>query len=332
MARTTILGLIASFCLQALGAGADQASDPTQTERSCPQGNINIPVKLGKDPQGKLIVVAFKVTGSDNKACSYRWLSEPKDLVTVTVTAPKPCKGLVDVAFDEQARLPQLQQDFQTLLKLVEGRAGGKPVTAGVEEQCVERAYSLTHRYGTLGIKITGDPVPPATSPTELRNNTFLTGPAEHFSLSANVPITTAKQFNYDSNTKTLTTAETPQKFMLGVDYWFSDLATQNNHNVGLRALFEFSSRPTTSYGLALAYRGRFLGMEAFSPFVGALATRSDETKNGVVSLGTKQNINFVWGISFNLDAALKWTDAGKKSPGATGGTSGTNSSGSGPK
>ncbi len=98
---------------------------------------------------------------------------------------------------------------------------------------------------------------PAATSaqPAPTRSLTFLSGPAEHWFISADVILTSKDQITVDDE-GTLS-LDDPPSFYVGFGFLFGDLASTKRSplgNVAVKALIKGTTSPLDSVGIALAF------------------------------------------------------------------------------
>lgn len=255
---------------------------------------------------------------------SDRWIATTGAILHVYVVYDSPkTRSSEDlpftVAIQESARDTRLAQDLATALKVASSIKSLRATEPALHAQ----DYALTKTRATLVVtaKVKGasakDGAAEAANP-ELKA-TIITGPTEHFFLSADLPITKATQLSYDSTTLQLTSKDVPTTFYFAVDYTLGDVLSAERtlwEGITLKAMFKVSKNPLDSYGVGLGYRLRntrlfAIELDAFSPFVAVLWTKQD-TDNGVNAagqhlIGSEYHANVRAGLSFNLDKALDW-------------------------
>lgn len=217
-----------------------------------------------------------------------------------------------EIRFTETPRQSRLARDLATLIKLAGPLAGlaldERPVA------CEARTYRLQRRRANVKVSV----AQPATetagaettgAKTELE---LVAGPTEHWFLSADVPFRKGTKLAFDDKTGALAPKEAPSHFFVGFDYMLGDLLSDRRpwwQGVVLKAMIKASREPLDAFGLAVGLRGRFLApvldLDTFSPFVGVLLTRNDET---AASAGRHFERQWQIGFSVNLDQALGWT------------------------
>lgn len=153
-----------------------------------------------------------------------------------------------------------------------------------------------------------------AKEPEKMENRVeIITGDAEHFFLSADVPFKKTAELKYNETNGTIELKDKPTEFYLGINFMFGDLTAERPNlslkNFFLKAMFRFSKRPLDSYGFALGYRfpeKKILGLNLspFSVFWGYIGTKEEKIDEADKS---KRKFKPTFGLSFNLDKALEW-------------------------
>lgn len=220
---------------------------------------------------------------------------------------------------------PVVHPDLVTLVQLAQQMVFGI-MEAGPKYSFTFSEYYLTKIRATL--KVAGTLLPDAKNADASGplNTSLITGPREHFFLSANAAFTKIKQIKYDDKAKTLEPAATPNQFMVGLDYTYGDLFDDAKQS-GLRSFLEGfylglavegSTSPFNQIALTLGFRHvpgleKYVSFEAVSPYVGYLLVRNDRIveSSGSTAIESKYaKKEFVYGLSLNLSKALGW--AGK--------------------
>jgi len=72
------------------------------------------------------------------------------------------------------------------------------------------------------------------------------------------------------------------------------------------------STHPLDSVGAGIGLRGQYftkwgLNLDALTPFIAWTMTKEDAEVNGVVTRRAGHNQEFRYGVSLNLDQAIKW-------------------------
>jgi hypothetical protein len=154
----------------------------------------------------------------------------------------------------------------------------------------------------------------------------LVTGPAEHWFLSADVPLNRASKLAVKEGTNEVELADEPSKFYVGLDFLIGDLLTADRprilgflplNDLVLKGMITASSKPLESLGVGLGLRGQYLkrfgvDFEVFTPWVGYTFTKQDETKNQEVQRNAGRNREVRFGVGLNLDKALGWVQPSK--------------------
>lgn len=279
------------------------------------------------------VVQARKLLGIDSagqaagdqatRVQSDRWLATTGDALHVYVVYERNKKASTDAAepvtidIQEAVRDTRLAQDLATALKI----ASAVKAAAELEAALYSRDYVLTKARATLTVTAalrpsSGDKQGDVEHPSREVKATLITGPREHFFLSADLPITKATQLSYDDQTHELTSKDVPTTFYFAVDYTLGDILSAERtlwEGITLKAMFKISKNPLDSYGCGIGYRLRntklsFIELDAFSPFVAVLWTKQDAVNAaGQPALDSEYHANFRVGLTFNLDKALEW-------------------------
>jgi hypothetical protein len=167
----------------------------------------------------------------------------------------------------------------------------------------------------------------------ERLTTSLVTGPQEHFFLSANAAFTQVRQVKYDEKSRTLEPDKKPKEFLLGVNYAIGDLFAEDDatglrsflNGVFLSLLLEGSNKPFNQIAASLGFRrnlpllDQFLTLNTVSPYVGVVWARNDLVSDSGASSTVKSKYGkgkLITGLSLNLDKALGWLGGGKKEGG----------------
>ncbi len=145
----------------------------------------------------------------------------------------------------------------------------------------------------------------------------IITGPKEHWFISADVRLKSVNQLKYDDTTKSLQTKDSPNAFYFSFNYMFGDVYADKTLHWWdyflIKVLLEASKTPYDAFGLGIGWRQPEtdlfgLSFKTLSPFVGFVWTRGDSVNDGIVKTDDRYGKPaFIWGLSFNLDIAAKW-------------------------
>ncbi len=205
-----------------------------------------------------------------------------------------------EIKFEEMPRKTQFAKDITQLVKMVLV-LGMKGEVTGIE---VGRStYRLTERRALLSVS--------AAWQKKEKKVEMITGPREHWFLSADLPVTKLSDVKFVSDPGTLEPKETPKHFYLGVNVMVGDiLAGRQNlsKNFFLKGMLKISKSPLDSYGIGIGYRFpnvRVIGVDISSFSVFASLIWSKEGTEGENN-GLKKR-QFLFGVSYNLDKAMGW-------------------------
>lgn len=252
------------------------------------------------------------------KAASERWIATKGGELTVHVLYDPSEINKVVVGYQETSRKLQIAEDIESLRGLM-----ADPATLAAGPELIKSRYLLTKVRARLTVKVDAEallPGDPTTAegqaqPEELTlQGSLVTGPAENWFLSIDVPVTDVEKLELDKESGGLVPKET-STYYLGVDYQLGDVLSERWSGVdGLvfKILLTLSDDPLASAGLGVGYRLRSLriggvNIDRFSPFLGYVSTRQDELAvDGTATRGGDRTEDFVFGISLNLDRAVE--------------------------
>ena len=187
----------------------------------------------------------------------------------------------------EKKRKSRIVEDIGTLANI-----GG--MIKSTKKKCIQ--YTQTHKRTILELT--------TIDVKKKKSNYILTaGVAEHWYMSADMPVNSVKQLSYDSTNNKLIEKEKPASFYIGLNYKLGDIFTNYKafdfHNITLKGLVKASSSPSESIGLGLGYDFKY-----FELFVASVWTKDDENIPEQ-SIGHTNSV--IFGISFNLNKGLSW-------------------------
>lgn len=179
----------------------------------------------------------------------------------------------------------------------------------------VSKTHRLTEKRADLLIQLVLD------SDTKSAVN-VITGPEEHWFLSADVVTKGANELKYDPVARTITEKEKPQQLYLGINYMRGDIYGEHDRwsldRFVYRMMLSGSSRPLDSFGVALGYRfgaGRLeKEVGGFMLSVAAVWAKREEIAatvgdRDVVESHGHGKPSFRVVMSYSLDSALNWLD-----------------------
>jgi hypothetical protein len=153
---------------------------------------------------------------------------------------------------------------------------------------------------------------PPAAAPAaageEVKQTAkFLSGPLEHWSISADVFTTRNTPFQRDDN-GAVALAETPPVFYVSLNFLLGDLPSTERtffQNIELKWLLKGSDSPFDSVGFGVGLRGSYakrfgFDFDLLSPFVGWTWTVPEDS-------GRDRVVETRFGVSLNINKALEW-------------------------
>jgi hypothetical protein len=259
----------------------------------------DLPAKLEESPDSVPALLSDLASATTN-----RWLSRKGDVVNVYCLSATPCS----LDFSEKARPLQLATDLRQLVAIAKQiRKNAKE--SGLHVRC--QAWVLQNTRANLNIKgtILGEPPDAAQE----QSGDVITGPTEHWFLSADVPLRSIRDLSVNKAHQ-VDTDKTPTSFLIGLDYQVGDLFEDTStrrpfDGVLLKLLIKASAKPADTYGLGLGLRGipfkrHYLDLSVLSPFVAWTDERHAPPAGETAQLRARK---LVWGVSLNIDKALAW-------------------------
>jgi hypothetical protein len=238
--------------------------------------------------------------------------------------------GLAEVLANEVHRDTQLVTDLGDLLTLIlEMRKKSGGGTAAATLTVARADYVLKESRSTLTFSVIPYSKPAAEDSEEAETSQavpkdpikvaeIITGVPEHFSISANIPVNSVNQVDYDQDKKQLVTSETPREFLAGLDWYWGDIKTKDfpwydRRRLGVKALLRFSDKPLETVGVVAAYR-----WESFSILAGPIWTRvtrkAGTNPDGGDVLDREYDHEWRVGLGFDLTTARSWLSKGSDS------------------
>lgn len=198
----------------------------------------------------------------------------------------------------ESKRRSRISEDLATIGIIL---TGGLDQTKGVgakppQPYCVSYAPS----FKRSSVKLTSTNKQDGSS----RTYQVTAGPAEHWYLSADLPITNIKQLQYDAESGEVTEKEKPASFYMGINYRIGDIFTNYHghdryNDLSFKLMLKASKNPGESMGIGISYNLDFAEV-----FIAQVWTKDNENISGK-ELGSTDAT--VAGISFNLTKGLEW-------------------------
>lgn len=180
---------------------------------------------------------------------------------------------------------------------------------------------SLDYRRGTISIAAKTRPKPTVSEVIDdnscnandclLKKVDISYGPAEHWMLSLDLPITKASQLKYDSSTGKVSPKTVPTTFYGGVDFAFGDVVAEPTKidfsSVLIKAFVKVSGHPSDSFGGGIGFRppGEFFGLklDLFEIFGAYIVTRQQTQPIKSNSYHGSAQL----GVSFNVSQLASW-------------------------
>lgn len=217
----------------------------------------------------------------------------------IIIKLDEPIPDGTEVNISEKDRKTRISQEVTAALAAAGGPAAGannlmalqtQPTLAKDEFHCVK--YQQQYKRSNLTVDFPNK-----------GKKTFIAGPAEYLYLSADMPVTKAKQLKFDAQTNRVVETNVPQTFYLGLNAKTGDVYTDADdanwyNNFSFKLLFQVTS-PTNSYGYGIGYD--------FGPvniFAAKVYTKNDSS---VSSPTSSTSLSTVFGVSFNIENGIKW-------------------------
>ena len=222
-----------------------------------------------------------------------------------------PCR-FKEVKFEEKARKSRLEDDVRAVF--------GKLSAAGKEKlkanQCDPSEFTSKLQYERSKLTLTAV----GNEEKDTVSMTVTTGPAEHWYLGIDLPLTSRKQLKYDSGTRTLQPQDDEPQLYLSLNWQWGDVLSRRESRWDLdRLTVKFlvlaNNRPFDSVGLGVGYQmfefslfGKKVDLSAVNLFVGHFWTRQDAI-SGSGEPQINESIASDWrlGISYDVGAGLKY-------------------------
>lgn len=212
---------------------------------------------------------------------------------SITFKLPDNFDASSEVTITEAERQTRLTEEISKIIQNTKGIRGQGAAQPGFA--CIH----YTQKYERARITVT---IKPAAGESSKR--TYIAGPLEHWYLSADMPVTKAKQLTYDAKNNAFVEKSVPQSFYLGINYKLGDVYVASDYtdhvyeNLSLKLLFKVAA-PSESYGLGLGYD--------FGPavvFVARIRTVNDASASNAPS---SSSLSTVYGISFDIEKGISW-------------------------
>jgi hypothetical protein len=227
------------------------------------------------------------------------------------------CNVVTKVTITEEKRKTRIAQDAKDVLESIK-KGDAK---AMLDKTCAkEWSQKLNFKRGKLVVK--GYGISPVDSKeTELVKRDVITGPAEHWFLGLDLPVTDQKTLKYDSESKTLKPRDKDPQLYLSVNYLIGDVLVDADErgkhyslidDVSIKFFVRASSHPLDSAGVGLGYRFPefFKILKGVSVYGGYFWSKEDEIKDGSPQENTGRTSKFRFGVTFDVQTmigAVKW-------------------------
>lgn len=195
----------------------------------------------------------------------------------------------------EVSRQTRFAEELKSLVGAI--LKGQEKALSAAERKC----FRYTQEYSRSRISL----VAKDAAGKALAEMTVVTGPAEHWYLTADMPVSDVKQLKYDSASNTVVEKQKPASIYLGINYRplgdvLSDYPSADfKNNLALKLLLKASSKPSESMGFGIGYSFSFAEI-----FVARMRTKNDESVPGS-NLGYRDST--VFGVSFDIAKGIGW-------------------------
>jgi len=236
---------------------------------------------------------AVKALGTKQQSPT-RWISTSGDVIWVVVLFNPGTDREIEI--EETRRKTHLAGDLAALADLVK--------KGGFNASHVAMAafpYVLTETRADLTVKVASVDEKNAVAVISLKS-----GPAEYFSLSANLPVTSVSQLTIDSQQQVVT-KQAPKEFLVGFDWNFgdvySDYSMWNLSRGFVTAMARFSKQPLDTLGVGLGYN-----FGPVSLFGGPLGIRQPTSASAAgTAVAMRYKVAWRLGVAFDLGTAAGW-------------------------
>ncbi|RQP25800.1 hypothetical protein DZC73_01665 [Albitalea terrae] len=231
----------------------------------------------------------------------------------------------VEIAVEEHVRKTAFSKDVSSVLKFILNKNAAAPSTTAAPPDAIapsqrlcyfDKAFTFKNLRATADVTVD---VKGAGSDTSKATTQLITGPEEHWFLSADAVVNGVKELKYDPDKKIILERDKPQQVYLGINYLFGDVYKRydagDGHRLVAKLLIAPSRRPFDSVGIGLGYRfadGVFTMQKdqptgGFILFIGSFWTKGDQldASGAVVQAGRKQSWRL--GMSYGLDTLFDW-------------------------
>lgn len=277
----------------------------------------DFPVTAGVDSMEQLIKLVSDL-GTESRG---RWVSKKGDILKIYVIHPSNITA--NICINESRRDTRFITDIKTLFETI-GSALNKNKRMMAHDQRGElilstQTYTLTKVRSNLSVAVKAQKDQEIQYYVGVVSVNMITGPMEHWYLSADYPVNSVSQLKYNQDSDTVEKVDKDSKFLFGVNYQLGDILS-DHWNVSdfwqgfsVKLLAEASNRPSDTLAVGFGYRVPPIqvygfSLEAFSPFVAYSRVKNDVIRSNLsVDEGGKTKWKWIAGISLNLDKAMDW-------------------------
>ncbi len=238
----------------------------------------------------------FFSTSDGKSALATRTFQTTGDTISVWVNS---C-SVANVTFNEVKRQSTLVQDLTKIEKQAEG----------TKAACGMKAYSYVLKYRRSTLTLTAL----KSDGSQIGTLVVATGPPEHLFISLDLPVTKLSTLKYNSTSNTLLPTSSNPQLYWSLNYQLGDVVDTSKlspiDRLNLEFMFQASSKPLDSFGVAIGYvlpAFSELNLSSLSIFGGYFWTKQDSLVGSVVQTNSVYGHAWRFGISYNLDDALKW-------------------------
>jgi hypothetical protein len=211
------------------------------------------------------------------------------------------------IRIDETKRKSHIASDLADLGKLVPALQANAAAVA-----MVAFPYALRETRADLKITITDSDGKNEQTVLETKS-----GPVEHYSLSANIPINTVKQLTVDDSHHVVM-KDAPKEFLFAGNYQLGDVY-EDYHRVSTNRVFftgmvRFSKQPLETVGAGIGYKFGFASLFGGPIWIHEAAQAADATATTATSPVAKHyKMSWRIGFVFDLGTAVDWASKSKK-------------------
>jgi hypothetical protein len=231
------------------------------------------------------------------RASNKRWISKKNQTLKIYVFSTG--NVIPEMKTTEKARKTTISDHITLLVKLI-----AKEAARSGEISMTEHTYFLKKKRAQLTVTV-------AQGTGKKVSFDMITGPKEHWFLSADLTVAKLSQVKFNADKGTTEPKETPKQFYVGLNFMLGDVLLERRalwKNFFLKGMLKFSKNPLDSYGIGIGYRFpsvKILGLDISALSIFGVLTWSKE--NPDTQAGKLTKYQWQLGISYNLDRALSW-------------------------